>query len=58
MIKQEIKARIILATMIFGTTVLFIIGVGNYNELAKECDQAKERTCTHYEIRQFDIRRA
>ena len=54
--KRMIKEIIIISIM-----ALLIIGVTllskNNNTIERQCDKEKGRTCTYYEVRQFELNR-
>lgn len=55
-LKRWVKVTIILiiSLIILGIVTIFITKVAsNYNELARQCDQDRGYTCSHYEIGQY-----
>lgn len=55
-LKRWVKVTIILiiSLIILGIVTIFITKISNnYNELARQCDQDRGYTCSHYEISQY-----
>lgn len=48
---------VIIAIIIFVIIIGLIINIGmnNFNELARQCDEAKGYTCSYYEVRQYGL---
>ena len=49
-LKKHIKRKLITILLLIMTVLLIKIGLNNYDNLAKECDQYYGETCTHYDI--------
>ena len=50
----RVAIKVIITLIILGILTIFIGKiVGNYNDLAAQCDHDKGYTCSHYEISQY-----
>ena len=50
----RVAIKVIITLIILGILTIFIGKViGNYNDLAAQCDKDKVYTCSHYEISQY-----
>lgn len=50
----RVTIKVIIALIILGILTIFIGKIiGNYNDLATQCDQDKGYTCSYYEISQY-----
>lgn len=49
-LKKHIKQKLLIVSAALISLLLIKIGLNNYDNLAKECDQYYGETCTHYDI--------
>ena len=49
-LKKHIKQKLLIVSAALISLLLIKIGLNNYDNLAKECDQYHNQTCSHYDI--------
>lgn len=57
-LKRWVKnTLVIIAIIVIGIILGLIlkIGMNNFDELARQCDEAKGYTCSYYEVRQYGL---